>query len=386
MIRDTAWLAWRLLSHERIRLAGSFAGLVGAVVLMCMELGFLNAMVDSHVVLLSKLRGELFVVSTGTRTLTAVTPFSRHRLQQARSVEGVETTYPVYLDGRSFGLRDPASGRRRVVRVVAVNPDDPVFAAADLQLIRERLRERGAVLFDARSKPHVGQLEIGDLSELGRRRVHVVGEFDLGPDLLNDGTVVISDDDYLDFARATPGRARQSAVSLGVVLLESGASVEEAQGGLREALPEDVRVLQRRELVERERGYWRDNTVVGFVFGLAMLVAFLVGAVVCYQILSVNVLDRLPQFATMRAMGHSDRFLVATVGWQAALLGGLSALLGVMIAAPLYAAVEATTGLPMTLTAHRVALICGLTLLMCALAAMVTVRRVLIADPADVFD
>ena len=67
-------------------------------------------------------------------------------------------------------------------------------------------------------------------------------------------------------------------------------------------------MLTKAEFIELERQYWGEGGT-GFIFNLGAVVGFIVGTVIVYQILYTDVSDHLPEYATLKAMGYSDRYL-----------------------------------------------------------------------------
>jgi putative ABC transport system permease protein len=110
-----------------------------------------------------------------------------------------------------------------------------------------------------------------------------------------------------------------------------------------------------------------------------------VGVIICYQILFTDVVDHLPQFATLKAIGYHGGFLVRVVLGESLCLALLGFVPGLGLSAVLYAMVDALTGLPMVLTVWRGGLVLALTVAMCLLSGLIAVRKVVAADPADVF-
>src|SRR5438552_1434084 len=92
------------------------------------------------------------------------------------------------------------------------------------------------------------------------------------------------------------------------------------QRTLQQALPDDVVVLTKEEYAEKETKFWQSATPVAFVFGLGLAMGFAVGVVICYQILSADIGDHLPEFATLKAIGCSDRYLTGVVLQEALFL------------------------------------------------------------------
>jgi len=70
-------LAWKNLTHDVRRLAVAVSGVAFAVILIFMELGFLNALLESTVQLLRRLKGEIVIVSRAQYALIAAERF-RH--------------------------------------------------------------------------------------------------------------------------------------------------------------------------------------------------------------------------------------------------------------------------------------------------------------------
>lgn len=174
-------------------------------------------------------------------------------------------------------------------------------------------------------------------------------------------------------------------MDVGLVKLAAHADAAAVKSALRSALPDDVAVLTLEEFVEQEKDFWGNTTPIGFVFGLGMVMGFIIGAGICYQILSSDVGDHQAEYATLKAIGYRNRHLTWVILQEALLLAVLGFLPGIALGWLLYAAVAGWTGLPMRLTLARSLLILVLTLLMCALSGVIALRKVHTADPAEVF-
>jgi putative ABC transport system permease protein len=379
-------LAWRKLSHDKPRLLLSAAGVTFAVVLMASQVGFLFAMYDGQVRLLTQLDADVFVTSRARYAMLISDTFPRHRLAQAREVPGVATASPLYVDYERPSWRNPDDGSHHPIRVWAFDPDDPVFRDPELRAAAGRLKAPDALLLDVKSRDCYGPRRDGLGAELSGHAATVVGTFAAGPDFLSDGNVFMSDNTYLKFfaSGADPAGLR-AGVHLGLVRVAAGADPDRVAADLRATLPDDVAVLTRRQFLDQEMGYWQEYTPVGYVFGLGAALGFLVGVIICYQILYTDVADNLPQFATLKAIGYRDSFLLRVVLAEALLLALLGFAAGYVLSQGLYVVAAALTGLPMRLTPGRAAAVLALTVAMCAVAGLIALRRVLRADPAEVF-
>ena len=71
---------------------------------------------------------------------------------------------------------------------------------------------------------------------------------------------------------------------------------------------DDLRVMTRDELIAIEIEYLTNELSVGFIFQLGVIIGFLVGTVIVYQILFTDVSRHLPEYATLKAMGYTDLY------------------------------------------------------------------------------
>jgi putative ABC transport system permease protein len=190
------------------------------------------------------------------------------------------------------------------------------------------------------------------------------------------------------FAKLLPGN-RDSAANLPieaiVVKLAPGESVPIVQNALRAALPNTSWVATKAELVDFERQFQEKLSSAGPIFWLGAIVGFVVGMLISYQVIYTDLSDQLPQYATLKAIGYKTSYLVRSVLGQAA----LSALAGYvpawLLCIAAYRVIGAFALLPLHMTLRLTVLTLGLTLGMCLLAAILAVRRVISADPAEIF-
>jgi putative ABC transport system permease protein len=388
-------LAWLNLTHDRRRFALSLAGVGFAVVLMFIEMGFYNALLDATVALIDRFDADLVLVSASKTSLQALGTVPRRRLAQARGVAGVESVRPLYLERIRSVWHRPRDGRR-VVRVLGVDPDEPALSFDELHQHADALRLPNRVLFDRAARPDFGRPDRHtDGAELAGRDVRLAGTFRLGTDFVNEGNVLLGAPAFAHFF-PVPGGSALRRVEVGLIRLAPGADPEQVRARLNEALRagvrtarnaggDDVEAVTVGELRDRERAFWRTSTPVGFVFGLGLGMGLIVGVVICYQVLATDVADHLPEFATLKAMGYGDAYLGGVVLRQALWLAAVGFVPGAALSGLLYWLLGELTGLPLRLTLLRAGLVLLLTVVMCGLSGLLTLRKVRTADPADLF-
>jgi putative ABC transport system permease protein len=378
-------LGWLQLKHKPLRLIVALSGISFAVLLIMMQLGFRSALFESAVRFHERFDYDIALFSPDSVFIVRPQPFSIRRLYQALGFDAVEDVTPVYIFPSVW--KNPWDNMRRSINTIGFHPDSPLLAIEGFDESRELLRGQDVVLFDSASRPEFGPvaetLRAGKpvVTEINDREIEVVGLFEMGTSFGIDGTVITSDDNWL---RLFPSRPRNE-IQLGLIRLKEGSDVNGVRDVLADYLPDDVLVMTRQQFVQREKNYWNSATPIGYIFAFGAIMGFVVGAIIVYQILFADVSEHLNEYATLRAMGYRNRFVSGIVLQQAFILAVLGYLPGLVIVYWLYGKAAAATNLPLYITQERALTVFLMTLAMCAISAMMAVRKVRRLDPADVF-
>lgn len=377
-------LALRSLLHNRRRLLAATTGIAFAVLLMLIELGFMTAINDSTTLWIDAMRADLMVVSHLKNDINPSKPFPRNRLERLRAVPGVEAVFPIYFS-RIGNWRTAGQEKLDLIRVLAFDPQHRAWALPDLDTQRTDLQRPDVTLVDRRLRDSYGGLRRGVQGELNGRHLDVVGDFAVGPDLQLNATLVMSD---VNFARYFPrgdGDDPLEWVEFGLIQVDETASIDAVQASLLQTRGDDLDILTPTQLKQRIHGFWLRHQPVGAVFGIGLVVGFCIGLMICYQILFTDVIDQLPQLATLKAMGYGADYLRRLILARSLFLAGFALVLGLPAGYVAFDSLQNLTGLTFTLTAERTLLVASFTVLMCALAGWLAMRRALAADPAELF-
>ncbi|MGF1569072.1 MAG: ABC transporter permease DevC [Nodosilinea sp.] len=376
-------LAWYNLLHDRSRLLVATAGVTFAVLLMFMNLGFLGALVSTTINFYDQFNGDLFLVSPQSLEISSTKAFPRERLYQAAGIEGVKRVMPLYTEYALW--KNPETQVSRAMFVYGFNPSDPIFLMPELNTPEgiRALQQPNTTFIDRLSRPEFGPQTVGLETEADRRQITIVGQYDLGGGFAADGTLIMSDQNFRRYFDPRP----LNQVNLGLIVLEPGADPQKVKASLREQLPADVDIYTKAEIVANESRFWIQTTSIGFIFGLGVLVSFVVGTVIVYQILYTDIRDHLREYATLKAIGYGGGYLFKVVLQEAGILALMGYVPGLILALGLYElALNATAGsLPMKMTLFRVVFVFTLTMVMCSLSGLISVRKAVMADPAEVF-
>ena len=371
-------IAWRMLIDKPSRLALSIIAVAFSVVIMFMELGFFNGSNDSSANIPPHFDCDLILSHVEKNHMKTGEEFPLAWIFKTRDVAGVAAAVPLYT-GADYWW-NPRDGSRNRVFALGVDLDDPMFAPNVVAPLRVALRESGAVVYDRLSRHELGEIEPGMRSTLGAIGVKVVGLFELGPNFTYEGHLLMGADTFL----AMHGQSRD-VVDLGLIRVKPGANIEEVRRTLLASLPPTALLLTPAEIHAREIAVTTRRSPAGIVFGIGLLVGFAIGVIICYQILFNEVNDHLPQFATLKAMGHPPRFISGIVLYEALLMAVAGFIPGLLAGAGLYVLIEHFTQIRMVLTPQRILLIFVLTSGMCLIAGHLALKKVHTTDPADLF-
>ena len=378
-------LSWLQLTRDKSRLAVALAGIAFADILMFMQIGFRDALYYSNVRLHSSLNGDIVLINQQSNALLAMEQFSQRRLYKALELQAVESVHPIYLDYTTW--RNPITGRPRSILIFGMNPESNLFDLPGVQSHLEQLKQPDVVLFDRSSREEYGpiasQFKGGNtlIAEVQRRRVKVGGLFTLGTSFGADGNLITSDVNFLRIFR----NRQRGLIDIGLIRLRAGQNPNVVAQQLRNHLPQDVNVLTKQEFIDFERNYWATSTAIGFIFSLGTIMGFIVGTVIVYQILYTEVSDHLSEYATLKAIGYTQKYLLMVILQEAFLLACLGYVPGWIFAMFLYSRAREATLLPIFMSYSRAITVLILTILMCFISGAIAVRKLRSADPADIF-
>jgi putative ABC transport system permease protein len=379
-------LAWLQLKHQKLRLVAAVMGIGFAVILIFIQLGFKEALLVSSVKLHNTLDYDLAMVSPTTDLITNPSSLPRNRLIQARGIPGVEWATPVYLGkGRWQSPFDPTM--RRTVFIMGFDPAHSGFERLEIEDKLNIIRKQDHVLFDRNSRTEYGPVdeavkENGKLEvEVNEREITIGATYKLGTSFGFDGSIITSD---LNFLRIFKER-KASNIDLGLIKVEKGVDPLTVRKILVEAIPEDVTILTKDEFVTQEVNYWSKSTSIGYIFNFGVIMGFVVGIIIVYQILFSDVQDHLKEYATLKAMGYTHAYLSGLVLQEAVILSLLGFLPAALLTEYLYQTASAATQLPIYMTLDRWFNVLFLTIAMCAASALIALRKLRSADPAEVF-
>jgi putative ABC transport system permease protein len=385
-------LPWLQLVKQKVRFFVALAGIAFISVLMFMQIGFQDALYASATQVHKHLQGDLFLISSQYKSLTSTQSFPRSRLYQTLGFNGIESVEPLYVQFAK--LKNPINGRKYPIYVLGFEPVKSIFKLPEVERDFPLLKIPDQVFFDRAARPEFGPIAeyfqnnkpitMEIFSYLGTigYKVKVSGLFTLGPSFGVDGNLIVSSSTFL---KIFPEH-RVNEIDIGSIRLQPDVNPQSILAALSNNLPKDVTVMTRQEFIDFEKSYWTLRTPIGFVFNLMVMMGFVVGVIVVYQILYSNISTHFVQFATLKAMGFRNKYLLNVVFQQAIILAVLGYIPGFAISLGLYDIAKDATKLPIVMDLSKGLLVFTSVIVMCLTSGFFSTNKLRKVDPAEIFN
>ena len=374
----TLLIAWRNLVHDRVRFAVTLVGIAFSTILVGIQLGMLLNFLHTTSTVVDHAGADLWVAAHGVPSVDLATPIDGRRRFQSLAVEGVAVAEPYLLH---FGFWKRADGIRQIVILIGVEPGAEMGLPLTLpagQSFREALSSPDGIIIDRLYAEKLGVTGLNQLVEINDRRARVVG--------FTDGIRTFTQSPYvftsLRNARSLLGRT-DNLITYVLIRLAPGQDPATVIERLSARMP-DVDVMTSREFAANSQKYWLLTTGAGISIICSSLLALFVGVVIVAQTLYASTMDRLPEYAVIRAMGGPRWYLYKIVIEQAVIGGLIGSVVGIgAVAVLVYLGRNMSS--PPLVPAWLALGIRAVTVVMCVGASLVSISKITSIDPVKVF-
>jgi putative ABC transport system permease protein len=372
----TLTLASRNLFHDRLRFIATLVGIVFSVVLVMVQMGLFLGFGRMVTTMIDHAATDLWIVPKGAKCFEDPSLLDFKLRNRIAAVDGVASVLPLVIGFSDWRLE---SGGMTPVFIVGADQHDGALdpwnvVDGSVQGLAQGL----SVAVDRTYFDRLGVSGIGSTAEIRGRKVRVVA--------LTDGIRSFTTTPYvfvdLKNARLFTGTPRDRANDF-LVRLNANADRDKVTEAIRGQIG-DAEVLTTAEFRDRSRSFWLFGTGAGAALFAGALLGVIVGTVIVAQTLYSSTKDHLNEFATLRAMGSSNRYIYNVIIYQAL----INAVIGFAIAYGIGALVvklTARSALPIVITPWLVAALAMLTVVMCVTSAIGAIVRIVRIDPASVF-
>jgi putative ABC transport system permease protein len=315
-----------------------------------------------------------------TQYMDEVKALTDQDLFRVRGVPGVEWAVPLYKG--TSRAKGPDGNFRAVILIGA---DDASLVGAPRDLVQgtvDSLREPDSVIID-----RVGYefyfpgepLALGKTLEMNDRRVRVAGIANSSAPFQNLPVF------YTRYSQAITYVGRERNL-LSFVLAKPKAGVSDAEICARIQEATSLKALTADAFGWETIWYYIRHTGIPLNFGITVSIALIVGTVVAGQTFYIFTIENLKQFGALKAIGVTNLRITAMILLQALTVGAIGFGLGIAMTATFFEVFRHNLDLRGFRMLWQIMAGTGVAvLLIVSLASLMSIRRVMVLEPAAVF-
>lgn len=389
-------VAIKMLMGDRAKFLGVVMGLTFAAMLITQQASiFIGLMTRTFGFITDTAYPHMWVMDPKVQFVDDIKPMSETELLRVRGVEGVAWAVPLYKGNLRARLQDGT-----FQQCITIGLDDATLIGGPPTMVEGRLedlrRSEGVIVDEVGAKGKLARvqvdaegrriegaptvpLQIGDTLELNDRRAVVVGICRVSRTFQSQPVI------YTTYTRALQYAPRERKLMSFILV---GAKDKSAPGLKDLAQRIETRTgldaMTSWEFSVKTYTYFMRNTGIPINFGIAVMLGFLVGTAIAGQTFYNFTLDNLKQFGALKAMGAGNLKLLGMILSQAVVVGVIGYGLGVGLASS-FGFVSGRTELSFRLLWQTLAVTGGAITVICILAALLSIQKVMRLEPAIVF-
>jgi len=376
-----SWIALKMLTGDRSKYFAIIFGVTFACLLIAQQSAtFCGIMLRTTSQIRDTHGADIWVMNPGVRYVDDLKAISDDAIYQVRGVAGVAWAVPLY---RGQGQAQLASGQYQGLILMGV--DDATLAGAPVHMLVGKvgdLQIPDAIIVDEAGFRQMWPdepLHTGKVIEMNDRRAVVVGIYRASQTFMTMPVV------YTRFSQATLFVA-PSRRMMPFVLAKCLAGLTPEPVARRIEDQTRLRALSNREFTDLTMNYYLQHTGIPINFGTTVLLGFFVGCAIAGQTFYLFTVENLKQFGTLKAMGMSDGRVVAMILIQALVVAAIGYGLGVGLATLFGIFAQREMQLLAFFLPWQVLAVTGVAVLLIALlSSLLSIHRVLVLEPAVVF-
>ena len=370
-------LAWRNLSQDRVRFGSTIAGVTFSVILMAIQTALLLGFASTAATLIDRGDADFWIAAVGARDVDQSGEIAARLRYLALDVPDVASAQELVV--RFVPLKRPDGGTELVI-VVGTDVDNTLLKPWNVvDGSVEDLRRPNGVIVDKLYAAKLGVSRIGDTVEVNGHRARIVG-FTRGVRTFTQAPYVFTS---LENAKTFAGIDGKNTIYL-LVKARARADLRAVHDGLAARFP-NLDVWTAPNFAWQTMRYWLATTGAGAALILASVLGLVVGTITVAQTLYATTMERLSEYAALRAIGAPARYLYAVILNQAMFSAVIGYTAG-MACAELAVYAARNSNVALLLPPWLAMGVAVLTAVMCAGAAIISIRRAVNADPAMVFN
>jgi putative ABC transport system permease protein len=369
-------LAFSYLLHDKKRSVLGVAGVAFAVILMVFQGSLMTGFMGAASLIIHSCGGDIWIVPKGVSSVEFPAILPRRMADIAHGVEGVAS-----VDRLCVGFTSYQRPNRRYYSLALVGLENPqAHPGFPIPMVSGSMLPNIDSLTIDDSTAKILKLEaLPEHGEIGNKRVNIERVVSGYSTFLGAPYAFLT---YQDAARYI-GLGEDDTNFL-VIRIDPAASISGVIVQLQHRFP-DAEIWSAEEFARKAQFYWLTQTGAGGAILSAAVLGFIIGLMVVSQTIYSSTMERVGEFATLKALGAETWWLVRFIVFQALGIGIVGLLLGLALV-PFAIELARQHIVPWVSMSTRLLLATTApTLLMCVVAVLTSARAVLRLDPAEVF-
>lgn len=380
------------LKRQRTSTLLSLGGVTASLLVIFAQLGIERAVYESSVRLHRMVAGDLIIVPYGFKSMQLHAEVPVAVTDLIATNPSVQSYSPFWFGVMSLQHAGMPTARR--LAWYAIDPEKPAVDVPGLKENLHKLRETRRILFDRDSRPYFGELAaeadsgteytvLGPPDNRGLlRQLFAVGTFAVGPNVLNDGAIMMSQETMAEIF----GNWWSDRPAFISVHLVPGSDVNAVRQQLNRGLVGRGEAIDKREFEARERLYWSRETPVGYITDLGFVMGVMIGMVFIYYAQYQIIRFYLPEYAILKSLGYDWWFFLFMIGQIGAAIITPAFLVSFTLARMVYGVTEAAMHLGMSMGLREMSVALVACVIMTVVSSLFAIRRLWKVDPIMLFE
>lgn len=291
-------IAIKILISDRIKLFTALLGVIFTIILINIQCGLFLGLIYKTSLLVDCGQADIWVGHKLMHNVDLPSDIDKDYINRIKSVKGIKSVSPYLIGVTEIILK---SGKYENVCVIGV--DRKTLIGAPWNIVEGKLDNNfrsDGIFIDQSELTKLENLKIGDSVEIGKSKTTVIGITNWITGFLVMPYIFMTHEQ----ASICLGK-RSDITSYILIQLEDYINTDYIISILKQRLP-NLEILTKIEYSNISTNYWMKRTGLGISFGASTLLGLVIGIIIVGQILYTFVLDRLDDFATLKAIGASE--------------------------------------------------------------------------------
>ncbi|HVJ67148.1 MAG TPA: ABC transporter permease [Caulifigura sp.] len=374
------WVALKMLMGDRSKYFGIIFGVTFASLLIAQQGAiFCGLMLRTSSQIYDLSGADIWVMDPGIQFVDDIKPLSDNELYRVRGVEGVKWAVRLYK-----GIARSRFSDGKFQQFILLGLDDASMVGAPREMVvgtLDDLRKPDAVIMDLGGYKYLwpGQpIELGRTFEMNDRRAVLVGICKASPTFQTFPVV------YTRYSQATMFVPRERKL-MSFVLAEPNDGIAATEVCRRITEQTGLKAETQDQFIWTTMWYYMIRTGIPINFGITIFLGFIVGTAIAGQTFYLFVIENLRQFGSLKAMGVTNTRIIGMILLQSIVVSALGYSLGVGLAALFGELNKNNDTLAFFMPWQILAITGAAVVLIGILSSFLSVRRVMVLEPAVVF-